>query len=313
MPTARSSSSTSAARTTPTPCSNARSASSSSTTRSAFPSRRSRPPPATAAAIKACRDRLAATGVDLAAYNSTENAADIADLRVALGIDSWNVYGVSYGSKLALIVLRNHPQGIRSVVLDSVSPATNNIVETWWSAPASSFKAIFAACAAQPACAAAYPNLEADFTATVNRLDATPAITQVKDAVRRAGDGQRRRLRLRLHADHDERARRCLRRPEDDRRHGARRCRARSPPRTSRCGGRRSSSAWAASALAFDRVLRGARQSHDRGRRAGEGEGGASRIPGPGAADPAQAGTTLHRVPDLERRKGRPFGERPGS
>ena len=76
----------------------------------------------TAAAVKACRDRLAATGVDLAAYNSTENAADIAELRVALGIDSWNVYGVSYGSKLALTVLRNHPQGIRSVVLDSVSP-----------------------------------------------------------------------------------------------------------------------------------------------------------------------------------------------
>ena len=134
------------------------------------------------AAIQACRDRLAATGVDLAAYNSTENAADIADLRVALGIERWNVYGVSYGSKLALTLLRNHPQGIRSVVLDSVSPATNNIVENWWSAPASSFKAIFAACAAQPACAAAYPNLEADFTAAVNRLDTKPAIAQVKDA-----------------------------------------------------------------------------------------------------------------------------------
>ena len=37
-----------------------------------------------AASVKACRDRLAATGVDLAAYNSTENAADIAELRVAL-------------------------------------------------------------------------------------------------------------------------------------------------------------------------------------------------------------------------------------
>ena len=118
---------------------------------------------------------MAATGVDLAAYNTTENAADIADLRVALGIDSWNVYGVSYGSRLALTVLRDHPQGIRSVVLDSVSPPTVNIVETWWSAPASSFKAIFAACAAQAACAKAYPNLESDFTATVNRLDKTPA------------------------------------------------------------------------------------------------------------------------------------------
>jgi pimeloyl-ACP methyl ester carboxylesterase len=136
---------------------------------------------ADAAALKKCHDRLVATGVDLAAYTSTENAADIADLKVALGIDTWNVYGVSYGSRLALIVLRDHPQGIRSVVLDSVSPPTVNIVETWWSAPASSFKAIFAACAAQPACATAYPNLEADFTATVNRLDTTPVVTQVKD------------------------------------------------------------------------------------------------------------------------------------
>ena len=136
---------------------------------------------ADSAAIKECRDHWAVTGVDLAAYNSTENAADIAELRVALGIDSWNVYGVSYGSKLALTVLRDYPEGIRSVVLDSVSPPTNNIVETWWSAPASSFKAIFAACAAQPACATAYPNLEADFTATVNRLDKKPVVVQAQD------------------------------------------------------------------------------------------------------------------------------------
>jgi pimeloyl-ACP methyl ester carboxylesterase len=134
------------------------------------------------AAIEECHDHWAARGVDLAAYNTTENAADIADLRVALGIDRWNVYGVSYGSKLALILLRNHPQGIRSVILDSVSPPTSNIVEKWWAAPASSFKAIFAACAAQPACAASYPNLEADFTATVNRLDTTPAVEQVVDS-----------------------------------------------------------------------------------------------------------------------------------
>ena len=111
-----------------------------------------------------------------------ENAADIADLRVALGIDEWNVYGVSYGSKLALVVLRDHPEGIRSVVLDSVSPPNINIVENWWSAPASSFEAIFAACAAQPSCAAAYPDLEDDFYATVQRLDETPLVVEVEDA-----------------------------------------------------------------------------------------------------------------------------------
>ncbi|HVD22727.1 MAG TPA: alpha/beta hydrolase [Lapillicoccus sp.] len=134
------------------------------------------------AATKACRDRHAATGVDLSAYNTKENAADIADLRVALGIQSWNVYGVSYGTKLALVSLRDHPQGIRTLVLDSVSPPNLNIVKDWWSAPAESFKAIFAACRAQPACAAAFPTLEADFFATVTRLDASPVVVATKDA-----------------------------------------------------------------------------------------------------------------------------------
>ena len=54
------------------------------------------------AATRACRDRLQGAGWDLSAYNTTENAADVADLRVALGIDQWNIYGVSYGSDLAL-------------------------------------------------------------------------------------------------------------------------------------------------------------------------------------------------------------------
>src|SRR3954451_20691974 len=50
------------------------------------------------AAVKTCRDRFAAQGVDLSAYNTAENAADFADLRVAMGFDSWNLFGTSYGT-----------------------------------------------------------------------------------------------------------------------------------------------------------------------------------------------------------------------
>jgi pimeloyl-ACP methyl ester carboxylesterase len=134
--------------------------------------------PATAdldgAAVAACRKRLAPAGVDFAAYSSRENAADIADLRVKLGIDQWNVYGVSYGTDLAQQLLRDHRQGIRSMVLDSVVPPAMNLVERWWEAPASGMAAVFQACADQPACAAAYPNLPAVFLDTVNRLSQAP-------------------------------------------------------------------------------------------------------------------------------------------
>ena len=69
-------------------------------------------------ATQACRDRLVEEGVDLQAYSSVENAADVADLRVALGYDEWNLYGISYGTRLALTVMRDHPEGVRSVVLE---------------------------------------------------------------------------------------------------------------------------------------------------------------------------------------------------
>ncbi|MGC5221928.1 alpha/beta fold hydrolase [Micromonospora sp. DT81.3] len=137
------------------------------------------------AANEVCIRRVRDEGFDPAAYNTAENAADFADLRVALGIDEWNVYGVSYGSRLALSYLRDHPEGIRSVVLDSVSPPNVNIAEDWWSAPASSFRAIFEACAAQLSCATTYPNLEADFFATVDRLAATPEVVETTDSAGR--------------------------------------------------------------------------------------------------------------------------------
>jgi len=66
--------------------------------------------------------------------------------------------------------VRDHPEGIRTLILDSVLPPTVNIVDRWWEAPASALKAIFKACADQPACAASYPNLETVFNATVNKL-----------------------------------------------------------------------------------------------------------------------------------------------
>ena len=116
---------------------------------------------------------LAATGADLSAYNSTENAANFADLRKVLGLTTWNVYGTSYGSYLAQTLMRDHPEGIRSVVLDSVLPTTYTIPENWWITRAG-FDNIFQACAAQPACNSAHPGLQETFTRLVNKLEAEP-------------------------------------------------------------------------------------------------------------------------------------------
>jgi pimeloyl-ACP methyl ester carboxylesterase len=132
------------------------------------------------AATQACHRELAATGADLGAYNSSESATDFADLRQVLGIATWNVYGTSYGSYLAQTLMRDHPEGIRSVVLDSVLPTTYTIPGNWWIARAA-FDNLFQACAAETACNTAHPQLARTFIALVNKLEAEPLTTTVRD------------------------------------------------------------------------------------------------------------------------------------
>jgi pimeloyl-ACP methyl ester carboxylesterase len=131
-------------------------------------------------ATEACHRELAATGAELSAYNSTENAADFADLRKVLGFTKWNIYGTSYGSYVAQTLMRDHPEGIRSVVFDSVLPTTYNVAENWQNAR-HGFDNLFQACAAEPVCNAAHPHLEQTFTGLVNKLEVEPLTATVKD------------------------------------------------------------------------------------------------------------------------------------
>ncbi|MEO8607155.1 MAG: alpha/beta fold hydrolase [Chloroflexota bacterium] len=126
-------------------------------------------------ATQTCHDRLVSEGVNLQAYNSFENAADVADLRVALGYDEWNLFGISYGTRLALTVMRDHPEGVRSVIIDSVYPPEINSWEEYGQNTADEFNKLFQLCADDADCSAAYPDLEKTFETTVEQLNAEPA------------------------------------------------------------------------------------------------------------------------------------------
>ncbi|NDJ52634.1 MAG: alpha/beta hydrolase [Chloroflexi bacterium] len=128
------------------------------------------------AAFEACRDRLVADGVDLAAYNNDENANDIADLITALGYDQANLYGVSYGTRLALGVMRDHPEVVRSAVLDSVFPHDVDVPLDEAPSLIEALEVMYDLCAADAACNAAYPDLEARMLQTVAQLDAAPGV-----------------------------------------------------------------------------------------------------------------------------------------
>ncbi len=131
--------------------------------------------------VNRCREGWLAEGVDLSRYNSAESAADVADLRMALGHEEWDLYGVSYGTRLALTVMRDHPQGIRSVILDATYPPEVDGVAMILPGADRSFSELFKACASDAKCSSIYGDLESLLFSTVKRLDADPAEIWVVD------------------------------------------------------------------------------------------------------------------------------------
>lgn len=72
------------------------------------------------AAARACAEHFRSQGINLAAYNTKESAADVDALRQALGLEKISLWGTSYGTHLSLAVLRYHGEGINRAVLIGV-------------------------------------------------------------------------------------------------------------------------------------------------------------------------------------------------
>lgn len=137
-----------------------------------------------ATAARACRAGFAAAGVDLDGYTSAQTADDIEDLRRALGVRQWNLFALSYGTRLALTVLRRHPEGIRSLVLDSVLPPDVNFDESAGANLWRSLDLVFDGCAVDPACSRAFPDLRRRFASLVARAERRPLRLTVSESER---------------------------------------------------------------------------------------------------------------------------------
>jgi pimeloyl-ACP methyl ester carboxylesterase len=124
--------------------------------------------------VLACRDSFLDRDIDLSMYNTAVNAADLNDLRIALGYDEINIYGTSYGTRLALEVLRGYGEHIRSAIIDSVYPPNVHFYSDYWINSWDTFKRIFDACEADPGCRERYPDIENALYRVLDDLHANP-------------------------------------------------------------------------------------------------------------------------------------------
>ncbi|HEX7132468.1 MAG TPA: alpha/beta hydrolase [Iamia sp.] len=126
-------------------------------------------------AVDACYRRLTEDeGIDLDLYDTPASVRDIEVLRETLGVEAWNVWGASYGTRLGLDYARTHPDRVRSLVIDSVYAPDVGGVERAKALPQGALDRLADACAADEACADAYGDLGAALVDAAAAMEADP-------------------------------------------------------------------------------------------------------------------------------------------
>jgi pimeloyl-ACP methyl ester carboxylesterase len=126
------------------------------------------------AGVRACRDSLS-KDADLTQYASYLIADDLDDVRAALGYPKVNLYGASWGTRAVLVWLRLHPASVRSAIIEGVAPPALKNPLPHARSSQDALTLLFAECAKQPACHAAYPDPRRDLDSVLARLHRAPA------------------------------------------------------------------------------------------------------------------------------------------
>lgn len=138
------------------------------------------PPEALGKLAKDCLDTLPG---DPRFYTTSVAVRDLDAVRAALGYERINLYGGSYGTRVAQHYARRHPARTRSVALDSSVPPGLALGPGMALDAEAALRAGFARCAADPACAERFGDLDAAFDALRARLAAGPVAVRLANPV----------------------------------------------------------------------------------------------------------------------------------
>lgn len=120
------------------------------------------------------RECLAALPGDPRYYTTSIAVRDLEDVRAALGYQKVNLYGISYGTRVAQHYMRRYPDRVRTAILDGVVPAQLALGPDVAIEAQRAIDATLQRCARDEACAREFPDISAQFTALRARLHNEP-------------------------------------------------------------------------------------------------------------------------------------------
>ena len=124
--------------------------------------------------VEACREELERRA-DLMQYTTSNAMEDIEEVRRWLGYEQINILALSYGARAAYVYARSNPERVRAMVL--MGPADLELKMPLYHAmrAETAFAQLCADCGSDPACNAAFPDLEPKLRRLVDELRARPA------------------------------------------------------------------------------------------------------------------------------------------
>ena len=126
------------------------------------------------AAVRACRATLEEKA-DLRLYTTSTAADDLAEVMDRLGYRTANLVGASYGTRIAQVFMRRHPERVRTATLAGVAAMDQHLPLFHARDAQRSLDLLLAGCAADPACAAAFPRNAEALAEVLARLEREPA------------------------------------------------------------------------------------------------------------------------------------------
>jgi pimeloyl-ACP methyl ester carboxylesterase len=126
--------------------------------------------------LKACQAKYDA---DLTLYTTPIAMDDLDDVRAFLGYERINVYGGSYGTRAALVYMRQHGDRVRTAILDGVAPPNMRLPLYFPRDTQRAFELLARDCAADEGCNTAYPHLLERMRALIDRLEKDPPTVTV--------------------------------------------------------------------------------------------------------------------------------------
>ena len=116
-------------------------------------------------------------------YTTTESIKDLEEVRTALGIEKWNLLGISYGTRKALTYMKLYPEAIRSVILDGVVPQQEALAESHEKNLVNALKKQFEQCANQAACEQAFGDVELQMWNLLDTVEKSKPKMRLQDAM----------------------------------------------------------------------------------------------------------------------------------